>query len=220
MKRVSLLSQVNKGLVERLSALCAFSALIMFVSVAHAADDATKKTEARAIFAGGCFWCMEAPFDKLEGVTATFSGYTGGHTQAPNYRSVSSGRSGHYEAVEVRYDPTKVGYAKLLEVFWHNIDPLDAKGQFCDKGSQYLSAIFYTDTAQLEAAQKSLAALQKSGELNGEIATKVLPAEVFYPAEEYHQDYYKKNPLRYKFYRSGCGRDARLHALWGEKAGH
>ena len=171
-----------------------------------------------AIFAGGCFWCMEPPFDKLDGVTATISGYTGGTKADPTYKEVTSGTTGHYEAVRIEYDPARITYERLLEVFWHNIDPLDGIGQFCDKGSQYLSAIFVLDDRQRALAEASKAALEKSGKLPGRIVTRILPSATFYPAEDYHQDYYRKNPLKYAFYRRGCGRDARLEQLWGPPA--
>jgi peptide-methionine (S)-S-oxide reductase len=179
-------------------------------------DTATPVAErAVAIFAGGCFWCMEPPFDKLEGVTATISGYIGGTAANPTYEQVTSGRSGHYEAVRIEYDPARVSYQRLLEVFWRNVDPVDATGQFCDKGPQYLSAIFVLDDTQRALAEASKAALERTGKLSGPIVTRILPAATFYPAEAYHQDYYLKNPLRYAFYRRGCGRDARLERLWG-----
>lgn len=168
----------------------------------------------KAIFAGGCFWCMEPPFDKLEGVITTVSGYTGGQKENPTYREVSSGGTGHFEAVEVTYDPTKVSYETLLRTFWTNIDPLNAKGQFCDRGSQYLTAIFYLNEEQMNAAQASKKALIESGLFDKTITTQVIPASRFYPAEEYHQDYYTKNPLKYHYYRNGCGRDIRLKQLW------
>ncbi|MBQ0711985.1 MAG: peptide-methionine (S)-S-oxide reductase MsrA [Porticoccus sp.] len=170
----------------------------------------------KAVFGGGCFWCMEPPYDKLEGVISTTSGYTGGHLESPSYQDVSSGRSGHVEVVEVSYDPEKVSYQQLLDVFWVNIDPLNSRGQFCDNGSQYLSAIFYLNEHQRRAAENSLKVLVESNILKGKIATTIRPAEKFYPAEEYHQNYYKKNPIRYHYYRHGCGRDKRLEALWKE----
>ena len=170
---------------------------------------------AKATFAGGCFWCMEGPFDKLPGVISTTSGYTGGKTKNPTYEQVSSGTTGHAESVQVEYDPTKVSYEKLLDVFWHNIDPTQRDGQFCDHGSQYRTAIFYHNDEQRKLAESSKAALQKSKPFKGDIVTEIVPAQQFYPAEEYHQDFYKKNPVRYKIYRTGCGRDARLQALWG-----
>ncbi|TQV68277.1 peptide-methionine (S)-S-oxide reductase MsrA [Exilibacterium tricleocarpae] len=169
----------------------------------------------QAIFAGGCFWCMEPPFDKLPGVISTTSGYIGGHVANPTYKQVTRGRTGHTEAVKVVYDPQVVSYETLLQVFWRNIDPVDKRGQFCDKGSQYRPGIFYRDEQQRAAAQSSKDALVASGRFTQELATEITEAGVFYIAEEYHQDYYQKNPLRYKFYRSRCGRDQRLAELWG-----
>lgn len=163
-----------------------------------------------ATFAGGCFWCMEHPFDEIDGVISTTSGYTGGHIKAPSYEQVSSGTSGHYETEQVRYDPDKVDYQKLLDVYWHNIDPFDAGGQFCDRGPQYRAAIFYHDQRQEQLARQSKARLQEKVGPGHEIVTQILPAQEFYPAEEYHQNFYQKNPVRYKFYRYGCGRDGRL----------
>ncbi|NJM96378.1 MAG: peptide-methionine (S)-S-oxide reductase MsrA [Phormidesmis sp. RL_2_1] len=169
-----------------------------------------------AIFAGGCFWCMEQPFDQLPGVVSTTSGYTGGTVENPTYAEVSGGSTGHVEAMEVRYDPQQVSYEKLLTTFWHNIDPLDNRGQFCDQGSQYRSAIFY-DTAE----QQALAEASKNEiaeQLDQPIATDILPAARFYDAEDYHQDYYQTHAVRYKVYRFGCGRDQRLSDLWGAEA--
>ncbi len=174
---------------------------------------------ARAIFAGGCFWCMEAPFDKLDGVISTTSGYIGGAKKDPTYQEVSAGVTGHTEAVEIVYDPAKVTFQKLLDVFWHNIDPLTRDRQFCDGGSQYRSGIFYVEDAQKIAAEASKAALDKEKSFKGAIVTEITAASKFYPAEDYHQDYYINNPIRYKYYRNGCGRDARLKELWGSKAG-
>ncbi len=168
-----------------------------------------------ATFAGGCFWCMEPPFDALAGVASTTSGYTGGAPVDPTYEEVSSGGTGHAEAVEVRYDPAEITYAELLEVFWRNIDPLASDRQFCDVGSQYRSAIFVHDEEQRRLAEESKRIHETSGRFDRPIATEIVRASVFYPAEEYHQDYYLKNPLRYKFYRTGCGRDRRLQELWG-----
>ena len=173
-------------------------------------------SSAVAIFAGGCFWCTEADFDKVPGVLTTTSGYIGGSVAAPTYEQVSAGNTGHIEAVQVTFDPTRVSYQDLLEAFWPSIDPLDGGGQFCDRGEQYRSAIFWLDRDQQEQAQASLNALQASGRLKGNIATLLLPAGRFWPAEAYHQDYASRNPLRYRYYRSRCGRDARLHAVWGQ----
>lgn len=170
---------------------------------------------AKATFAMGCFWCGESDMEKVNGVISVVSGYTGGVDKNPSYEDVSAGGTGHREAVEVTYDPARVSYEHLLQVFWHNIDPLDKTGQFCDKGNQYRAAIFYHDAAQQKAAEGSKAAQVKRF---GLVATDVLPASTFYPAEEYHQDYYKKNPIRYHFYRFNCGRDARLKELWGAEA--
>jgi peptide-methionine (S)-S-oxide reductase len=171
-------------------------------------------SSATATFAGGCFWCMEPPFDALPGVISTTSGYTGGTMKDPSYEAVSAGATGHAEAVEVRYDPARVSYEKLLENFWRNIDPLAANRQFCDEGNQYRSAIFYHDEAQRRAAEVSKRKL--AAERGWAIVTEIVPAGPFYRAEEYHQDYARKNPIRYKYYRSRCGRDERLRQLWGE----
>ena len=179
------------------------------------AKPATPAATAKATFAGGCFWCMEPPYDKLPGVISTTSGYMGGKTKSPTYESVVSGTTGHAEVVQVEYDPSKVSYTTLLEVFWRNIDPTQRDGQFCDQGSQYRTAIFYHNEEQKRLAEASKAALQKNKPFKGDIVTEVAGAQAFYRAEEYHQDFYKKNPTRYKIYRTGCGRDARLQALWG-----
>jgi len=172
----------------------------------------------RAILAGGCFWCVESDFDKLPGVLSTTSGYTGGKTANPSYQEVSSNTTGHAEAVEIVFDPAKVSYAQLVEHFWRTIDPTTKDRQFCDVGSPYRSAIFAVDAEQLRIAQASRAALQKSKPFQAAIVTEVLQSDTFYPAEEYHQDYYRKNPVRYNYYRTGCGRDARLKQLWGDAA--
>jgi peptide-methionine (S)-S-oxide reductase len=176
---------------------------------------------ARATFAGGCFWCMEGPFDRVPGVVSTTSGYTGGNIKDPSYEQVSSGGTGHAEAVEVVYDPAKVTYAQLLEIFWHNVDPTDGGGQFCDRGSQYRTAIFVHGDEQQRLAEQSKMDLEASGKLKKKrIVTQIVPAGDFYAAEGYHQDYYTRNPVRYKFYRYNCGRDERLKDLWGEAAAH
>ncbi|HVR44699.1 MAG TPA: peptide-methionine (S)-S-oxide reductase MsrA [Thermoanaerobaculia bacterium] len=169
---------------------------------------------AKATFAGGCFWCMEPPFDRLDGVVSSTSGYIGGRTPAPTYEQVSAGGTGHYEAVEVLYDPAKISYTRLVEVFWRNIDPFDARGQFCDKGTQYLAAIFVHDEEQEKLAESSKAVVEER--LGRPVVTEILAATRFHAAEEYHQDYYQKNPIRYKFYRTGCGRDRRLAEVWGD----
>ncbi len=168
---------------------------------------------ASVILAGGCFWCMEPPYDKTDGVISTISGYSGGKTANPTYEQVSAGSTGHIEVVKVEYDPAKVSYEKLLDIFWRNIDPFDADGQFCDKGSQYRSAIFFGNEKEKELAEASKK--QIAEKLGQAVVTDILPASEFYPAEDYHQDYYEKNPLKYKFYRYGCGRDARLETVWG-----
>jgi peptide-methionine (S)-S-oxide reductase len=174
---------------------------------------------ATAAFAGGCFWCEEAAFEGLPGVISVTSGYTGGHAKNPSYEEVSAGGTGHAESVEVLYDPSKTSYEKLLDVFWHNIDPFQKDGQFCDHGTQYRSAIFYKDEAQRKAAEESKRKLEEDPRFKGKIATEIVPAGPFYRAEEYHQQYSRKNPLRYRVYRLGCGRDARLKQVWGEAAG-
>jgi peptide-methionine (S)-S-oxide reductase len=193
---------------------------VAFALGASAATVTVPPGHAVATFAGGCFWCMEPPYEKLPGVVEVISGYTGGSKANPTYEQVSAGSTGHAEAVQVVYDPKKVTYEQLLDVFWHNIDPTVKDRQFCDGGSQYRSAIYYMDNAQRQAAEASLAALQKSKPFKEPIVTQIAMAGAFYPAEDYHQDYYKKNPVRYQIYRSGCGRDARLKQLWGDKAGH
>jgi peptide-methionine (S)-S-oxide reductase len=177
---------------------------------------AARAGQAIATFAGGCFWCMEPPFEALPGVVSVTAGYTGGQKKDPTYEEVSAGSTGHAEAVEIVYDPEKVGFDALLDVFWHNIDPTLADRQFCDVGSQYRSAIFVHDPAQRNLAERSLAEVQKK--LGVPVKTQIVDAGRFYRAEEYHQDYYKKNPVRYRYYRWGCGRDARLQEIWGKDA--
>lgn len=174
---------------------------------------------ARAIFAGGCFWCTEADFDKLPGVVSTTSGYIGGKVDNPSYRQVSAGTTGHAEAVEVVYDPREVSYAQLVEYFWRTIDPTVKDRQFCDQGSQYRSGIFYLEESQRRIAEASRAALERSKPFEEPIVTEITPATRFWPAEAYHQDYHQKNPIRYRYYRNRCGRDARLKQLWGDLAG-
>jgi peptide-methionine (S)-S-oxide reductase len=171
-----------------------------------------------ATFAGGCFWCMSPPFEKLDGVVSVTVGYTGGHTKNPTYAEVSSGETGHAESVQVVFDPRKITYEQLLDVFWRNIDPLTAHGQFCDHGDQYRTAIFYHDEAQRRAAEESRRRLEESKRFSQPIVTEIVPAGEFYPAEEYHQKYDEKNPIRYKFYRWTCGRDQSLKELWGAAA--
>ncbi len=184
-----------------------------------ASSDSTAVAEgdiSTAVFAGGCFWCMEQPFDEIEGVVSTTSGYTGGTSENPSYEEVSAGGTGHVEAVEIRYDATKVSYETLLTTFWHNVDPLDDQGQFCDKGSQYRSAVFYENPEQQTLAEAAKEAVAE--ELDQPVATDILPAAPFYDAEDYHQNYYQTHPMRYKVYRFGCGRDQRLTDVWGADA--
>ena len=194
--------------------------LLIFTTLAatlvYAADSPAPEKLAKATFAGGCFWCMEPPFDKLVGVVSTTSGYTGGNKLNPTYREVSDGGTGHAEAVQIVYDPGKISYEKLLNVFWHNIDPTVKDQQFCDHGSQYRTAIFYQGDDQKKLAEAAKVALMKSKPFKADIVTEISAASTFYPAEDYHQDYYIKNPVKYKFYRFNCGRDARLRELWGE----
>jgi len=193
---------------------------LLAAGAAGAATDAKPgaegRTLAKATFAGGCFWCMEEALDKVEGVVSTTSGYTGGRTKDPTYEDVSSGITGHAESVEVLYDPAKVSYAQLLEVFWHNIDPTTPDAQFCDHGHQYRSAIFYHDETQKRLAEDSKKKLEKSKPFKEPIATEIVPASTFYPAEEYHQNFYEKNPIRYRLYKYNCGRAQRLQELWGK----
>ncbi len=172
-----------------------------------------------AVFAGGCFWCMEHPFDAIPGVASVTSGYAGGTKANPSYEEVSSGATGHAESVKVVYDPKQVSYEKLLYVYWRNVDPLTKEGQFCDYGTQYRTAIFYTSDEQKRLAEASKAALEKSGRFKQPIVTEIVPAGTFYRAEAYHQHFYKTNPVRYNLYRFNCGRDARLEELWGKEAG-
>ncbi len=174
--------------------------------------------QAVAIFAGGCFWCMEKPFDTLPGVISTTSGYTGGVIEGPSYKEVGSGATQHIEAIHVLYDPAKVSYDRLLEVFWHNVDPTQSDGQFCDRGHQYTTAIFTQNADEVARAEASKAAI--ATQLGKTVVTEVRPVTPFWVAEEYHQDFYKKDPDHYQRYRTGCGRDRRLQELWGAKAGH
>jgi peptide-methionine (S)-S-oxide reductase len=208
--------------MTRLAVLLAALAAALGLSLA-AADEPTKRAEppgpglAVATFAAGCFWCVEPPYDKTEGVVSTTSGYTGGKVAGATYRQVGMGGTGHAEAVRVVYDPAKVGYDKLLEVYWKNVDPLDAKGQFCDKGEPYRPVIFVHDEEQRRLAEASKAALAASGRFKQPIVVAIEPASDFWIAEDYHQDYYLKNPAKYAYYRWGCGRDARLEELWGKE---
>jgi peptide-methionine (S)-S-oxide reductase len=199
-----------------LAAVTALALLPVIVGTAGGADGHALE---KATFAGGCFWCMEPAFDHVPGVVSVTVGYTGGTKKNPAYEEVSSGTTGHAESIEVVYDPAKVSYEKLLDVFWHNIDPTVKDRQFCDVGRQYRSAIFYHNEEQKRLAEGSKEALEASKRFKGPIYTEIVPASTFYPAEDYHQEYYKKNPVRYKFYRWNCGRDERLKELWGKEAG-
>ncbi len=189
---------------------------ILLAGVSTSPEIATAAERQAAIFAGGCFWCVEEAFDKVAGVLATTSGYTGGTVENPEYQQVSGGDTGHFEAVEVEYDPAKVTYAKLLDTFWLNIDPFDSRGQFCDKGSQYLSAVFVADAEEQALAEKSKEEVATSQ--NMPVATQILPAQTFYPAEDYHQNFHVTNEARYKYYKFGCGRAQRLEEVWGKPA--
>jgi peptide-methionine (S)-S-oxide reductase len=192
-----------------------FATILGVAGVAYAIEVKVPPGHEVATFAGGCFWCMEPPYDKLPGVKATISGYMGGKKVNPTYKEVTTGTTGHTEVVHVVYDPSKVSYGKLLEVFWVNIDPTVKDRQFCDVGSQYRTGIFFHNEAQRKAAEASKAAIEKSKPFKDAIVTPIEMAGAFYPAEDYHQDYYTKNPVQYQFYRTGCGRDARLRQLWG-----
>ena len=200
---------------SRFTATLAGLLLGIALTATAAGPAAGGETNATATFAGGCFWCMVHPFDELPGVLSVASGYTGGRKVNPTYEEVSMGDTGHVEAVQIVYDPGRISYEKLLEVFWRNVDPLDGGGQFCDRGSTYRSEIFYHNEEQKRRAEQSKTSIEK--QLKQTIVTEIRPASAFYPAEDYHQDYYKKNPLRYKYYRYSCGRDQRLEQLWGKK---
>ena len=204
--------------------LTALAVLVLMVSACQQPQNTLNRPDIRtvsdenldtAIFAGGCFWCTESDFDKLTGVIETTSGYIGGTVVHPTYKQVVTGKTGHIEAVKIQFDKTLISYAELLDAFWPTIDPIFEGGQFCDIGPQYRSAIFYLNPEQKMLAEASKAALQASGRFDQPIATVILPATEFYAAEDYHQDYYLKNPLRYSYYRSNCGRDERLQQLWG-----
>ncbi len=192
-------------------AALAGAALLAATGAASAQDGGDTAT---AILAGGCFWCVEADFDKVEGVIDTVSGYTGGTTDNPTYRQVTGGNTGHYEAVRITYNPDVVTFRELVDHFWRTVDPLDAGGQFCDRGESYRTAVFVADAGERAEAEASRAAADAL--LEGDIVTPVLDRATFWPAEDYHQDYYRKNPMRYRFYRLSCGRDDRLDALWGD----
>jgi peptide-methionine (S)-S-oxide reductase len=195
------------------------STLALTIFAASLLSYASNATADKTILAGGCFWCMESDFEKLDGVTDVVSGFTGGNIKDPTY---NGNHSGHYEAVEITYDPSKVSYTELLEHYWVNIDPFDASGQFCDKGSSYLSAIFVANDTERQIAQQSKSDIEKQFP-NSKVVTPILNASIFYPIkgdESYHQDYYKNNPIRYNAYRWNCGRDKRLNEIWGDKATH
>lgn len=205
--------------MKNLYKLLILSISVFATGIAYSVEnnEIVQNNQAVATFAGGCFWCMEPPFDKLEGVISTTSGYTGGRKKNPTYKEVSAGGTGHAEAVQIVYDPDIVSYQKLLDVFWHNIDPTTANRQFCDHGNQYRSEIFYHDEEQKKLAEQSKQDLEQNKPFKQKIVTEITAVSEFYPAEDYHQDYYMKNPVRYKYYRYGCGRDKRLEELWGEK---
>ena len=195
---------------------CIYVAFIGTVNGAGNKGQHTASATEIATFAGGCFWCMEPPYDKLDGILETTSGYTGGSKKNPSYKEVSAGLTRHAEAVQVIFDPERINYEKLLEVYWRNIDPTTLDRQFCEKGNQYRTAIFYHTDKQRQLAEESLTQLENNKPFPQPIVTEIVAATEFYPAEEYHQDYYQKNPLRYKFYRYSCGRDKRLQELWGK----
>jgi len=197
---------------------------LAFFSNAGAQDQTLAETAPKrlssAIFAGGCFWCVESDFDKVDGVIETVSGYTGGEIANPTYKQVSKENTGHYEAVKVTYDPDLVSYDTLVEYFFRHVDPTDPYGQFCDKGDSYRTAIFVNTDDERAVAEAEIAEIETSGVLKDPIVTRVIQAETFWPAEDYHQNYYKKNPLKYRYYRASCGRDGRVEDLWGESVGH
>ena len=204
--------------MRRRATLSVFALAIFLIgswTVQSASQAAGNGIPSKAYFAGGCFWCMEEAFEKVEGVLSATSGYMGGTVANPSYEAVSAGRTGHAESVEVLYDPAKVSYQRLLDAFWHNVDPVTPNAQFCDHGSQYRSAIFFQTEEEKRASDASKQAIEQSKRFNEPIATQIVMASQFYPAEEYHQDYYKKNPFRYKVYKYNCGRAKRLEELWG-----
>jgi peptide-methionine (S)-S-oxide reductase len=204
-------------MISRHNVMSTAAGLCLFVGIAvSAGGDAAATAQAKAYFAGGCFWCMEEAFEKVEGVLSVTSGYMGGTVANPSYEQVSAGQTGHAESVEVIYDPAKVSYQKLLDAFWRNVDPVTPNAQFCDHGSQYRSVIFYGTEEERRLAEESKSAIERSKRFSQPIVTQLVMASTFYPAEDYHQDYYKKNPLRYKYYKFGCGRAQRLETLWGK----
>ncbi len=198
---------IKKTLISTTAAFLLFTGLV--TSQAHAKVDSI-------IVAGGCFWCVESDFEKHKGVISAVSGYIGGHVANPTYEQVSSKKTGHYEAVKINFEDTKVSARELLDYFWKTVDPTDATGQFCDKGSPYYTGVFYQNESQKQIFNQSKQAIVASKPFSDPIVTQVMPAKVFYPAEQYHQDYYKRNPVRYNYYRWGCGRDKRIETLWGK----
>jgi peptide-methionine (S)-S-oxide reductase len=205
--------------MRRQAVLSVLSIAILFIgtlSVQSISQAAANATQGKAYFAGGCFWCMEEVFENVEGVLSVTSGYIGGTVARPSYEEVAAGRTGHAESVEVVYDPAKVSYQKLLDAFWLNVDPITPNAQFCDHGSQYRSAIFFQTDEEKRASETSKQAIEQSSRFKDQIVTQIVMASQFYPAEEYHQDFYKKNPIRYKFYKYNCGRAQRLETLWGK----
>ena len=205
--------------MRRQAVLSVLSIAILFIgtlSVQTISQAAANATQGKAYFAGGCFWCMEEVFENVEGVLSVTSGYIGGTVARPSYEEVSAGRTEHAESVEVVYDPAKVSYQKLLDAFWLNVDPITPNAQFCDHGSQYRSAIFFQTDEEKRMSETSKQAIEQSSRFKDQIVTQIVMASQFYPAEEYHQDFYKKNPIRYKFYKYNCGRAQRLETLWGK----
>jgi peptide-methionine (S)-S-oxide reductase len=207
---------LHSGLNAVLSIL---ATILLLVVPSDAHSEAPASRLAKATFAGGCFWCMQPAYDEVPGVVGTRVGYTGGKTVNPAYEAVSAGGTGHAESIEVTYDPKKISYRKLLDIFWHNVDPTTADREFCDVGRQYRTAIFFHNAEQESEAKQSRAELGKTKPFKAPIVTEIVTASTFYPAEDYHQEYYKKNPIRYRFYRYNCGRDQRLHELWGAASG-
>jgi len=201
--------------------LLSFLLPVMGIAETNTTDEQNAEVRT-AVFAGGCFWCMQPPYDalKAKGVISTSVGYSGGHTEDPTYEQTSAGGTGHMEVIQVTYDARKLSFKDLLSVYWKNIDPFDGKGQFCDKGEQYSSAVFYANAAEKKDIEDSISDLAKQGIKTENIVTKVLPLTTYYVAEDYHQSYYEKNPVRYNYYRLQCGRDARLKQVWGSSAGH
>lgn len=216
MKRTALVAALSLGGLALLASLLLRSPSAPADPAGGAGSPAPgARTLAKATFAGGCFWCMEPPFEKLEGVVSVTAGYTGGTKPKPTYEEVGNGGTGHVEAVEILFDPSKVSYEKLLDVFWRNIDPTNGRGQFCDFGESYRSGVFVHDETQRRLAEASKKRIEATKRFAEPVLTPITSAGPFWPAEEYHQDYYRKNPLRYRLYRAGCGRDSRLAELWG-----